>query len=278
MTDTLVDTEAEVVEGHLDPTAIKHPSWELYVEFWNQIYDIDAVLDAGTESAGKGKITNSLVEAAKAEWTPALQNATEAFEKLSAEADDETVVGTYFGLVRGLQKLLKERADAVVQRIYDAQPQTEDTASDAEKQRLAAERSELMKNIKPIIEMGKMFNLVTEEYPWELPKRRGAVGKRGKRALTDYDWTVNGETYSSVKDVAEALNVGRGEFTKALREAPNDINTKEPPSEFSASVFNTTVSAKRRAVDEVAEAAEPSVSESDDDDDDDSDDEDDDDE
>lgn len=276
------DTAVEGKSGHLDPTSITHPSWELFTELYNQIFDIDEVLDAGTESAGKRSITNALVENAKDEWTPALENAVNAFNKLLEEADADTFVGTYFGLIRGLSSEYKEKADAHVQGLFDAQPKPdEDSASESEKETLAAQRSELMKSIKPIWEMGKMFGFNTSDkdekgvergvavddqrFPWPYPKRRGAVGKRGRRATSDFDWTVNGETYSSVKEVADALGITRGEFTKALREAPNEIDTKEPPSEFTATVAGNSVSAKRRAVDETAEASEPSVSDEEDD-------------
>ncbi len=270
MTDTMIENRYEVSEEDSQVRGF-------YKRTWNTIADIDEKLDAGSEAAGKRKVTNELVEQAKGEWGPVAKNIIEEMRKLT----DEERVGVLYGLNRELTSAFKEEAEKLVTARVEALPKTEDTLTDEQKKALAAERSELANQIKLIVNMAGTFGEFEEGNEWPLPKRRGAVGKRGKRALSFYDWSIDGvdvpDDQNSVKGVAEMLGFEKqAEFTKALKECmvgDKKLDTTNPPERFSVEINGKTVTAVKGATEEdpTAIATEPTVDEADDDEDEDED-------
>lgn len=226
-----------------------------YKRLMNQTTVIDEKLDAGSEAATKRKYTTDLMEQFKPEWE---QNATAIQNGLAsiAEAGEmEKFAGIYIGLLRTLTNNFGKQYSAFVDaKVAEfPEPSEQDQVSAEERATLSAERSELAKQLKTIVEMAKTFGEPDAEN-WELPKKRGATGPRSKRALYEYTWTVDGqempEDDDNPKGVSELLGFDKvSEFTQALRDAK--INTTKPDPEFTVSIKGKQLVASR--VEEEAE-------------------------
>lgn len=246
MTDTLIENRYTEVE---DASQVR----AFYKKMWNAIAEIDEKLDAGSESAGKKKITNELVVASEAEWKPVSENIIEEMRKFET---DEERTGVFYGLIRALSGAFKEDAEKLITAAFESAPKTEDNLTDEQKKALATERSELASQIKLTVQMAGTFGEFEEGNEWPLPKRRGAVGKRGKRALSFYDWSIDGVDQegdaNSVKGVAATLGFAlQADFTKALKEqmvGDKKLDTTNPPEKFSVEINGKTVVAVRGTV------------------------------
>jgi hypothetical protein len=216
-----------------------------YKRLMAQIQEIDETLDATSETAGKRKFTNELVTAAEKSWKPV----TDAHIAQMGDMTPEILAGTFYGLIRTLTNTFKENIDNWITAQVEAQPQTEvQDISDEQKKKLAEERSAFAKQVKTIVDMAITFNETDAANPWPLPKKRGAVGKRGPRALTSYTWTVDGvapdEDENSLKGVSVILGFEKqADFTAALKAA--GVNTTSPEDEFTVSISGKEVYAKR---------------------------------
>lgn len=231
---------------------------EWYKKLMLQIIEIDEKLDAGLDSTGKRKITNDLIESSEPTWKPVVDHLVTQM----ANMPEEKLAGVFYAIVRNLSSAYKENVDTYIGKLYESQPKSaEAEVSDEEKAALQEARRELASKVKPLLEMAETFGEFTADNPWPAPKRRGAVGKRGKRALTLYTWTVDGaemdEDNDSVKGVSEFLGFEKSsEFTKALKD--KGINTTSPDDEFTVQINGKEVSGRRLTEeDEVEEASEP---------------------
>jgi hypothetical protein len=247
MTDTLVD-------GRFDESEDDSQVRSYYKKTWNAIAEIDEKLDAGSEAAGKRKLTNELVENSRGEWEEATNDLIKQMRESDLSADK--LAGIFYGIIRGLSSEFEDEAKTFIISQVEAAPKAEDTLSDEDKKALASERSELAKQINQIIEMAGVFGEYEEGSEWAKPKRRGAVGKRGKRALTFYDWSVDGvevdEDDNSVKGVSVKLGFEKqADFTKALKDA--EVDTTSPPDSFSVTINGHEVSATRVTDEELEE-------------------------
>lgn len=245
---------------------------DIYYTLKATIDEIDVQLDSvgDQKAAGKRKITNDLVEEFKDVWEPTLAKLIEQLNSM----EPNKRAGVYNGFVRGLTKAFSDETSAFVDTLVPAEVEGEASDSIAPEAlaNLQKTRSELYAQIKAIVDIAKQLD-GTE---LEMPKRRyGGVGKRGKRALTQYKFTVDGV---EVKNLAEAAkNNGyekSADLTKALREVK--IDTTTPPKEFSFELPNgktlnavDTRSDEERAADAVEAATEPDNSEDENGDDDD---------
>jgi hypothetical protein len=171
-----------------------------------------------------------------------------------SEMDPAKQAAAFYGLVRTLSDKFKENVDKWITEQVDSQPKDASTeVSDAEKKELAEVRRGLIKQIKMIIEMATNFGESSADNPWPEPKTRGAVGKRGRRALTLYTWSIDGQPVSeendSVKDVANLLGYDKAaDFTKELREQEvngKKIDTKTPPDEFTVTLRGKELHGRR---------------------------------
>lgn len=236
-----------------------------YKQTMSQVEAIDEKLDAGLDSTGKRKLTNELVEKYQGDdENDGWKQVTDTLIPQMEEMSEEEMVGSFYGLIRTLSDKFKEAADNWLQKQIDSQPKVEDTLSETERKELSEARSELAESAKMIVKMATTFGLCSETEPWALPKRRGAVGKRGKRALTLYSWSIDGEELAndvnSVKGVSQELGFEKSaDFTKALRDAK--IDTKEPPNEFTVTLNGKSLTGVRKAED----VTEPETSDDDED-------------
>ena len=223
-----------------------------YKRLMNKIGEIDETVDAGSEAAGKRAFRNQLVVEFEDEWKPVTEKLVPEFEKL----DERARAGAFYGIIRALTSAWQDQIDKWIQVEVDSQPQPETTAtvSDEEKKALMKERQELVKQVKTIVEMADTFGEVSPDNPWVLPRRRGAVGSRGKRALSLYTWTVDGEEMDEENDsqlgVSQKLGFAKAsEFTQALKDA--GINTTSPEDEFTVTIKEHQVSASKSMDEEV---------------------------
>jgi len=260
MTDTM-QTE-EVAE--------KSQTREWYEKLTEQVATIDEQLDAGSEAAGIRKLTNTLVEANKAEWGAVVPSLAEELRNM----EPAERAGNFYGFIREVSKLFKEEVDNWLKAEVENQPKSDTPeVSEAEKKSLSEARTALVKQIKMIVEMATLFNEIDPAKPWAIPARRGATGKRGKRALSLFTWQVDGvqmpSTEDSVKGVSQKLGFEKqAEFTKALIAA--GIKTATPEDEFEVIINGHTVTAQREDdedEDDSEDATQPNTPEEESDDD-----------
>jgi hypothetical protein len=228
-----------------------------YKRLMNQTLVIDERLDAGSEAATKRKFTTDLMNQYKPEWE---QNANAIQAGLSSyleNGEQEKFAAVYLGLVRTLNNTFgKQYTEFIDSKVAEfPAPEVTEQISAEEKGELSKERSELVKQIKTIVEMAKTFNEPNAE-SWKLPTPKRAGGPRGKRALYEYTWTVDGQDMpdddDNPKGVASLLGFEKvSEFTEALRQAK--INTTKPDPEFTVEIRGKQVSASREVAEETEE-------------------------
>ena len=253
---------SEVTENTVDEAPVSQVA-QWYKRLSEQTAVIDEQLDAGSEAATKRSFTTGLAEEYKPVWE---QNATAIQNGLNGymqEGDMEKFAGVYIGLLRTLtNNFSKKYTEFVDAKVAELPTPEENKLSDEERSALSKERAELAKQIKTIVEMAKTFG-EPGAANWELPKKRGASGPRGKRALYEYTWTIDGQELSEEDDnprgVSEKLGFAKvSEFTQALKDAK--INTTKPDDEFTVTINGKQITAAREA-EEVEEGTEESVEE-----------------
>lgn len=218
------------------------------------VVEIDEQLDSlqDSESLGKRKVSNQLVEAAKEDWEDFLAGMISQMDQLDADRR----AGVYFALTRGLKEQYEKPITELVAEKVESQPKVEPLISQEEAEELSKVRSNFYKQAKSARELAVSMGEITEDDDselWKMPKtRRGSIGPRGKRALTLYEWFFNGEAVEdvdTVKDVAVYLGFSKSaEFTQALRDAK--IDTRNPPEEFSWTAPNGVVVTATKTADE----------------------------
>jgi hypothetical protein len=243
-----------------------------YKKLMSSVYQIDDVLDAQADAAsgGKRKFTNELVDSTKDVWSPV----TDQLSIQLNEMVEEQRAGAFYGFVRTLSETFKEDIDKWITMQIESRPKVEvETISEDEKKKLQEDRSNFNKQIRAIIEMAYTFGEADgdlDDNPdpnWPMPKvRRGSVGKRGKRALTLFTWSIDGneidEDNDSTKGVATLLGFEKtAEFTQALRDA--GVNTTTPNDTFTVEIRGKQVTGTRITEEDDAEedVTEPADSE-----------------
>lgn len=224
-----------------------------YKKSMSEIKDIDELLDAGSEAATKQKFTSERVSQYEGAWKPVFTTLEPQLEKMIENGELDKFVGAYTGLIRALQSKFKDPIEKYVTQQVENQPKSEDTLSDDQKKELAVTRSELAKKVKTLVDMATNFGECDPDNPWELPKRRGAIGKRGPRALSLYTWTIDGNPLSDEEDnqsgAAEAVGLPKSSaLTAALKEVEIEgkkFDTSNPPETFTVQINGHTVSASR---------------------------------
>jgi hypothetical protein len=190
-----------------------------------EIDDLDTKLDSLTDSksAGRSALIKTLVEQFESAWS----SVVESFSTQLASANAEQRIGVYYGIVRGLENSLgatvRQELDAKVETLPAPTPLI--TAEEAPA--LGKIRSELYQKIKNTIDLAKGFD--GGDSGMEMPKRRtGARGKRGKRALSYFTWSIEDKEFATLKDVVELYSQYDkvAELTKAMRDA--QIDTSKP--------------------------------------------------
>lgn len=214
---------------------------EFYSMLMAQISQVDELLDSTTDqkSAGKRALRNALVNEYSEVWTPVTVSLV---EKVS-DFDDRQQAAVFFAIIRELESAFNKTADAYLDAIFESQPKAETVSvSEDEIKALNEQRSALYKNIKTVRELALVFGGTEADYP--MPKvRTGARGPRGKRAINEYSWSINGEAltgddnsllaiskkyeYASSAELRKAmlatLTDSEGKPLKDLKDPPNPI-------------------------------------------------------
>jgi hypothetical protein len=237
---------------------------DIYLQNKAAIDEIDVQLDSlqDKDSVGKRKVGNQLIEAAKDHWEEWLAGVVKQLE----EMEPEVRAGVQLAISRGLnEKFNKSTQELIASKVVDM-PKTEPLITQDEATELSKVRSGLYAQLKSVVELAVSVGDAEEDSDdWKMPKiRRGAHGKRGKRALTLYTWYFNGEEVEDVdttKDAAKYLGFEKSaDFTKALRDS--GVNTTNPPDEFTwTSPSGVVVTAQKDTDDSDDENEDEEVSE-----------------
>lgn len=204
----------------------------IYETGMQNVTEIDTKLDSLTdqETAGKRKVSNDLIEQTRSEWEGFLASAVKQMENMQPEI----LSGVYLALQRGLKDKFESPTNEFISTQVQDMPPVQPLISEDEAEELRKTRSALYQQVKSVRELAIQVGEASEDDPeWKMPKmRRGAHGKRGKRALSYYEWFFNGdqvEDVNTVRDVAAHLGYAKAaDFTAALREA--GIETRNPPT------------------------------------------------
>ncbi len=203
----------------------------LHDELHAKIDEIDARLDSqvNQKTAGKRAIVNGLIEDAKVSWEPV---GTQLVEQLKT-ADLDVQIGIYYGLLRMLNaEFNKPLAEAVEEKAKDIPEAPADVIPEEELKSLSTARSELYGKVKQLVEMNETFGGGAN---MRMPKRRtGGRGPRGPRAITAFNWEIEGKEFDKLKDVAEEYDQYEktADLTKAMRDAKIDLKNPEDRIEF----------------------------------------------
>lgn len=225
----------------------------VYKEVMEQIKDLDETLDAlsDTKSAGKRATKNAIMQEFESAWK---EKANGVVNGLKNIADEKQRWAIYYGFVETLTKAFNDEADNWVEKIVDSQPKVERPNLTAQQiADLSTKRSTLYKTAKSIREMATLFGFNADEF--EAPRRRGGgFGLRGPRAISEFDWSVDGralegdnnkltfvaKTYG-FKDVAEL----RDAIAKATPDPSDPTKTldslKDPPDRLTFTLPNGSI-------------------------------------
>lgn len=203
---------------------------DIYDQLMAGIEDIDRKLDSLTDAKalGKRQAVDKMVEDTKPNW----EGIVEQFINQLKEAPVEVRIGVYYGLTKGLNKAFSTSVGQELEAIVADLPQPTPLIQPEEAPELQKIRSDLYAKVKGTIELAVQFG---QEEGMEMPRKRtGSTGKRGKRALTYFAWTINGKQYDDLKAVVAAYDQYDkvSELTAAMREAKIDTKTPGAKIEF----------------------------------------------
>lgn len=205
-------------------------------EMWDQLLttcaEIDEKLDSRSDSksATKRSIINGYITENEASW----KSVVDQFVGQLGELPVEKLAGIYYGIVRGLDSAFSAKVSAHLDSTVESAPKIEPLISEEEVAPLTKIRSDIFSKLKSIKELASTFD---QGEDWELPKRRtGAKGKRGKRALSFFTWSVEGDDkeYTKLAEIVELYPAYDkvGDLTKAMREAGLNLTKPEGNLEF----------------------------------------------
>lgn len=198
---------------------------------------LDEQLDALSDRKGAGKraLINAMIEEQKEDWGGTLQNFSAALSNVENEKGFEVAAGIYYGFLKAITDQFKEKFDKFVQEKVDAQPVTQVVEmSPEEVEKLSEQRKAYAKQAKMIMELGTTLGANEDDFP-KIKVRTGARGKRGPRALSLFDWFIDGEALSGEDNSLLAVSRAHGyekkaDLTKAMKDG--GIDTKEPEDQI----------------------------------------------
>lgn len=198
----------------------------------SKVKELDEILDAASDQKGAGRraVINQLVTNNQT----MVDSVTAQIVEGLADMTDEQKYGVYFGVLRGLRGTFDERGIEFANSLVETRPQVQ--VDPAEVTAANNERSDKvgqMKHLKAILEA------VAPEEAVELkvPRRRSTGGPRGKRAISWYAWTVDGNaTDKNLTEIAKDMGYARPADLRDEMKAAN-INLTTPPDviEFTTS-------------------------------------------
>lgn len=207
----------------------------MYGDFFKKIEEIDDLLDSQSDqaSAGKRALRNRIVEKFEEQNTPQVERVV---SQIAALENLEEKVAIFSALVKGLNTAFEKEVDEYLQKTVDENKKTQptETLSDDQIKALGEQRSLLYKNMKGVRELAFLYGGKEDAFPVP-PKRVGTVGKRGKRAISLYDWTINGEAVgendNNLLAISKKYNYdSAADLRKAIMEALSLKDLKNPPS------------------------------------------------
>lgn len=209
---------------------------KIYEELHEKIGEIDEKLDSltDTKAAGKRQTINKLIEEAEDSWKPLV----DSFQSKLGTAPEETMLGVFYGITRGLSEVFGKQAAEKLDAIVATLPEATPLITPEEVPALQKIRSEIYTNIKATINLAKQF--FGDDVDMVMPKKRtGSKGPRGKRALSFYTFFIEEKEYASLKEVI--ADYPQYEATKDLTAAIREVgensdpkwNLTEPPDEWS---------------------------------------------
>lgn len=177
------------------------------------IAEIDTQLDAATGgTAGKRAIANQVV----AEHTDKVQKFVDSVvAQLAEKFEDEVQVAAYTALNNSL-KPVGESVDKFLEAAVAAQTKDAVTLSEEEVGNLSTERKELYEQYKAIKNILEMLGGDISDVP-EPVIRRGSRGPRGPRALSQFQYAINGEELSDDDNSLGFVASREGVSTKELK-------------------------------------------------------------
>lgn len=192
----------------------------MYDKVRSAIDSIDEKLDSlqDSDAATRTKVVNELVEE-NAEITS--QGIDQTIVQLQ-NLDEKSRVGVVHGIIKALNAAFKEDMEKTIAALVESAPKVEPLITEAEAEVLSKQRSELYQQIKQIVYLAETMDGVTLEMP---KTRRGAIGKRGQRAMSKMIWAVDGnilDPQPKYKDLAELLGFTETKGTKKSRETGNE--------------------------------------------------------
>lgn len=211
----------------------------VYNTLKDQIEAIDEKLDSVQDSAtaGKRKITNDLVSENEAFWKIVSDSIIEQMK--NEGITDEQRTAAYYGITRALTKEFGDTSEKFVEARVPAKPEGETpTISPEDLSALQESRKTLYQQVKVLADLVVQTGAAESLEELDVPgPRKGAVGPRGKRALSYYSFEVDGKTYDKLTEVAQANGYEKVvELTKAFKAA--EVNTTNPPRVFKVTLAN----------------------------------------
>lgn len=208
---------------------------------------VDAEMDSWNPAAGQRKAFVAEVDAEQQDiWQP---QAEKLISQLN-ERDERTRYAIYHGLTDALNKAFSKSYTTWVENQVEALPKPETVAVDeGRKAYVRSKRSEWYQMCKQIYDTASLFGQNWVESV-EMPKiRRGGSGKRSAKALSLYDYWVDGRELSGDENttlgVAKLLGYEKSsDLTKLLKGIvvkgdngkDQKFNTSKPPTRFEVSV------------------------------------------
>jgi len=204
---------------------------ELYSETFAKVEQLDEVIDAASDSKGAGKraVVNQMVKDNEENWKDLVDKISSGLEEDEEgnSVPEQVKFGVYYGVVRELRNRLEDLASAYAESRVEARPETE-KASAEEVSKANEERSKLvgvLKNLKGVLDATQPEIGAT----LKVPRKRPTGGARGKRAISFYNWTNNGEAFEGgITELAKALGYERPATLRDEMKAAN-INLTKPP-------------------------------------------------
>jgi len=200
----------------------------MYDKVNSAINSIDEKLDSlqDSDAATRTKVVNELVEQNKEITSQGIDDTIVQLKNL----DEAQLVGVVYGIIKSLNTAFKEQMDKTVATLVEAAPKVEPLITEAEAEVLGKQRSELYQQIKQIVFLAETMDGVELAMP---KARRGAIGKRGQRAMSKMVWAIDGtilDPQPKYKDLAEMLGFVETKKTKKSRETGLEEEVSVSPS------------------------------------------------
>lgn len=222
----------------------------VYGALYARLTNLDEILDTAADPLGRRAFVNALVKEYKPLWDQLVESFKGVVTGTPELADERVFAGVFNGFMKQMELDYRAPVDATVAKIVDSQPKSETPAvSPEELAETSKLRSDTYKQLKMLRTVSLMIGGSEEEFP-EPTKRTGSRGPRGPRAITNFDWSIDGTPLQGEQNNLTYIAKEHGyEKSADLRKAMKEkgINVSEPPDriDFSLKDGKTLTGAKR---------------------------------